>query len=219
MICFSQASISPPGGAANLWTDSHIQYIIIPTTFSVSVHIPGPLFVCYLDAVFVEEAGQGEAFLLVKGLAKDDQLLKEEDSPLLHTAEQPSLWVRHQERVLQQQAALSHNLPLKMNQMEGIRKQAAQNALSSVVLLSLMWLLTSNPCKRPTFIISLHLFGTMHMTSSALWRSHKWTNWLISMVHTLVLSLNERNLLSHLQLHRLQSSLFRVFQEILKQKK
>lgn len=55
----------------------------------------------YLDAVLVEEAWQGEAFLLVKGLAKDDQLLKEEDSPLLHPAEQTALWVRHHERVLQ----------------------------------------------------------------------------------------------------------------------
>lgn len=27
--------------------------------------------------------------------------------------------------------------------------------------------LTSNPCSRPTFIMSLHLFGTMHMTSTA----------------------------------------------------
>lgn len=72
-----------------------------------------PTFVSYLDAVFVEEAWQGEAFLLVEGLAKDDQLLKEEDSPLLHPPMQTVLWVRHHERVLQQKPALSHDLPLK----------------------------------------------------------------------------------------------------------
>lgn len=27
--------------------------------------------------------------------------------------------------------------------------------------------ITSNPCSRPTFIMSLHRFGTMHMTSTA----------------------------------------------------
>lgn len=30
--------------------------------------------------------------------------------------------------------------------------------------------ITSNPCSRPTFIMSLHRFGTMHMTSTALCR-------------------------------------------------
>lgn len=56
--------------------------------------------VCYLDAVLVEEAWQGETFLLVEGLAEDDHLLKEEDSPLLHPAEQTALRVQHHERVL-----------------------------------------------------------------------------------------------------------------------
>lgn len=69
--------------------------------------------IAHLDAVLVEEAGQGEAFLLVERLAEDHQLLKQEDSPLLHAAEVTALRVRHHEGVLQQQAALSHDLPLR----------------------------------------------------------------------------------------------------------
>lgn len=71
------------------------------------------LYFCYLDAVLVEEAWQGETLFLVEGLAEDDQLFEEEDSPLLHPAEQTALRVRHHERVLQQKASLSHDLPLE----------------------------------------------------------------------------------------------------------
>lgn len=90
------------------------------------------LYVCYLDAVLVEETWQGETFLFIKGLAKDDQLFKEEDSPLLHPAKQTALWVRDHERVLQQKAALSHDLPLEreMNKMEmgkaGVERKTAR---------------------------------------------------------------------------------------------
>lgn len=66
----------------------------------------------YLDAVLIEEPWQREALLLLERLAEDEQLLKEEDSPLLHAAVKPALWVGHHERVLQQKAALSHDLPL-----------------------------------------------------------------------------------------------------------
>lgn len=66
----------------------------------------------HLDAVLVEETRQREAFLLVQRLAEDHQLLEEEDSPLFHAAEVAAVWVRHHEGVLQQQAALSHDLPL-----------------------------------------------------------------------------------------------------------
>lgn len=67
----------------------------------------------YLDAVLIEESRQREAFLLFEGLAEDDQLLKEEDSPLLHPAEMSAIGVGYHERVLQQKAALSNNLPLE----------------------------------------------------------------------------------------------------------
>ena len=75
----------------------------------------------HLDAVLVEEARQGEPFLLVEGLTEDEQLLKEEDSPLLHPAKHTALWVTHHECILQQKAALSHDLPLKrkMNKKMG----------------------------------------------------------------------------------------------------
>lgn len=76
----------------------------------------------YLDAVLIEKARQGETFLLVKGLAKDNQLLKEEDSPLLHPAKHTALWVRHHECVLQQKAALSHNLALEREKI-GFRRR------------------------------------------------------------------------------------------------
>lgn len=66
----------------------------------------------YLDAVLIEESCQREALLLFQRLAEDDQLLKEEDSSLLHPAVVPTIWVGHHERVLQQKAALSHKPPL-----------------------------------------------------------------------------------------------------------
>lgn len=101
-LWFSQDTVCPLEGAKSLLKDSTV-----------------PL-VSYLDAVLVQEAWQREALLLVEGLAKDDQLLKEEDSPLLHPAKHTTLWVRHHEGVLQQKAALSHDLPLERdkNQME-----------------------------------------------------------------------------------------------------
>lgn len=78
---------------------------------------------CYLDAVLIEEARHGEASLLVQGLAEDDQLLKEENSPLLHPTQQTPLRVGHQECVLEQEAALGHDLPLEKErskaEMEG----------------------------------------------------------------------------------------------------
>lgn len=67
----------------------------------------------YLDAVLIEESWQREAFLLFERLTEDNQLLKEEDSPLLHPTVMPAIWVRHHECVLQQKAALSHDLPLE----------------------------------------------------------------------------------------------------------
>lgn len=67
----------------------------------------------YLDAVLIEESRQREAFLLLEGLAEDDQLLKEEDSPVLHPAEMSAIWVGYHECVLQQKAALSNDLPLE----------------------------------------------------------------------------------------------------------
>lgn len=70
----------------------------------------------HLDAVLVEEARQRGTLLLVQGLAEDDELLEQEDPPLLHSAERTALWVRHQEGVLKQEATLSHNLPLRAEQ-------------------------------------------------------------------------------------------------------
>lgn len=67
----------------------------------------------YLDAVLIKESWQREAFLLFKRLTEDDQLLKEEDSPLLHPTVMPAIWVGHHERVLQQKAALSHDFALE----------------------------------------------------------------------------------------------------------
>lgn len=67
----------------------------------------------YLDAVLIEEAWQREPFLFVQGLTEDDKLLKQEDPPLLHPTEQTTVGVGHHECVLQQKAALSHNLPLE----------------------------------------------------------------------------------------------------------
>jgi len=74
--------------------------------------------VWYLDAVPVEEARQGETFLLIQELAEDDHLLEEEDPPLAHPAERTALRVRHHERVLQQEAALSHDLPRREGAMD-----------------------------------------------------------------------------------------------------
>lgn len=66
----------------------------------------------YLDAVLVEEARQTQTRLLIQGFAEDDQLLKQEHSPLLHPTEQNPLRVGHHEGVLEQQPALGCNLPL-----------------------------------------------------------------------------------------------------------
>lgn len=72
----------------------------------------------YLDAMLVEEAGHGEASLLVQGLTEDDNLLEEEDSPLLHPGQETSVRVGHQEGVLQEEPALGYNLPLWRREKE-----------------------------------------------------------------------------------------------------
>lgn len=79
----------------------------------ITFHIVLQTQTAHLDTVLVEEAWQGETFLLVQRLTEDDKLLKQEDSPVLHPAEQTALWIGHHERVLQQKAALSHDFPIK----------------------------------------------------------------------------------------------------------
>lgn len=68
--------------------------------------------------MLVEEAGHGEASLLVQGLTEDDNLLEEEDSPLLHPGQETSVRVGHQEGVLQEEPALGYNLPLWRREKE-----------------------------------------------------------------------------------------------------
>ena len=67
----------------------------------------------YLDAVLEEVAGRAVALLLVQGLAEDDDLLKEEDPPLLHPGQKAPVLVRDHERVLEEQPALGHDLTLE----------------------------------------------------------------------------------------------------------
>lgn len=127
----------------------------------------------YLDAVLIEKSWQREAFLLFKGFTEDDQLLKEEDSPLLHPPKMPAIWVGHHERVLQQKAALGHDLPLERRSRETSFVARDTARVFWKMYLHFADELTSNPCSRPTFIMSLHLFGTMHMTSTAFYKSYR----------------------------------------------
>lgn len=46
-----------------------------------------------LYAVLKEVARSGEALLFVKGLAEDDDLLKQEDSPLFHPGQKSSILI------------------------------------------------------------------------------------------------------------------------------
>ena len=46
-----------------------------------------------LDAVLEEVARSREALLFVYGLAEDDDLLKQEESPLFHPGQKPSVLV------------------------------------------------------------------------------------------------------------------------------
>ena len=55
----------------------------------------------HLDAVLEEVAQSGVPLLLVQGLTEDDDLLEEEDPPLLHPGQEASVLVRHHEGVLQ----------------------------------------------------------------------------------------------------------------------
>lgn len=67
----------------------------------------------HLDAVLEEVARSREALLFVYGLAENDNLLKEEDSPLLHPGQKSSILVWNHEGVLKEQSALSYNFTLK----------------------------------------------------------------------------------------------------------
>lgn len=67
----------------------------------------------YLDAVLEQEPWRGEALLLVERLTENDDLLKEEDPPLLAARQEPCILLRDQERVLQEQLALGNNFTLK----------------------------------------------------------------------------------------------------------
>lgn len=72
----------------------------------------------HLDAVLEEVARSREALLFVYGLAENDNLLKEEDSPLLHPGQKPPILVQNHEGVLKEQSALSYNFTLKKKRDE-----------------------------------------------------------------------------------------------------
>lgn len=65
-----------------------------------------------LYAVLEEIAGYRVAFLLVKGLAEDDNLLEEENTPLPHARQDAGVLVTHHEGVLEQKPALGHDFTL-----------------------------------------------------------------------------------------------------------
>lgn len=86
-------------------------------------HTVALTYISYLDAVLIVESRQGEAFLLVEWLAENDHLLKEEDSPLLHPAQKTPLRISDHERILQQEAALGHDLPLRSEEHRQEKRQ------------------------------------------------------------------------------------------------
>lgn len=57
--------------------------------------------------------------------------------------------------------------PREKDETERIIRSFVGERLLSKIFWNGLQMLTSNPCSRPTFIISLHRFGTMHMTSTA----------------------------------------------------
>lgn len=72
----------------------------------------------YLDAVFIQVSGHGKPSLFICRFTEDDNLLKEEDSSLLHPIQQASIWFGHHECVLQQKTALSDDLTLRETQRQ-----------------------------------------------------------------------------------------------------
>lgn len=67
----------------------------------------------YLDAVLEQIAWSREALFLIQWLTEDDDLLEEEDTPLLGPGQEAGVLIRHQERVLEEEPALSYNFALK----------------------------------------------------------------------------------------------------------
>lgn len=67
----------------------------------------------YLDAVLEQESWHGEALFLVKWFTKYDDLLEEEDPPLLAARQKSRVLVCYQECVLQEQLPLGHNFTLR----------------------------------------------------------------------------------------------------------
>lgn len=74
---------------------------------------PGWTVRTHLDAVLIKKTRHGETPLLIQGFAENNNLLKKEDSSLLHPAQQATIRVRHHKGVLQKESTLSHDLPLK----------------------------------------------------------------------------------------------------------
>lgn len=67
----------------------------------------------HLDAVFKRVPGQREALFLIDWLTEDDELLKQEDPPLLCSGREATFRLADREGILLQQLPLSRDFTLK----------------------------------------------------------------------------------------------------------
>lgn len=89
----------------------------------------------YLDTVLEQESWHGEALFFIQRLTENDDLLEEEHPPLFAARQQPRVLVRDQERVLQEQLALGHDLTLERG--EGCRGTGEENIAFKVKTLEI----------------------------------------------------------------------------------
>lgn len=73
----------------------------------------GILCYSHLDAIFKSVPWQRETFFLIDWLTEDDELLKQEDPPLLGFGQEATFLLTDREGILLEQLPLSCDFPLK----------------------------------------------------------------------------------------------------------
>ena len=122
---------------------------------------------------FVDVDRTGELRLLAHGVREDDDLLEQEDCHLLQlVAGSAGRVVGAEQRPVQQQLALRHDLTLTQQTLEHHPARWLEKFCvfsTKLVVLSRNWnyTLTSNPCSRPMSIMSLAWLGTTVITWNA----------------------------------------------------
>ena len=136
-----------------------------------------------LNAALEDVARQRETFLAVDWLTENDQLLKQEDPPLLGAGQEAAVLLDNGKGVLLKELPLGCDLPLGTRRRKTAIGSREKNTNSHRIVFLGKELKsysplsgTSKPCSRPTFIMSLQRLGTKHMTSTAFYDRREMEN-------------------------------------------